>query len=168
MSNINTHGMICDFGKHQGERWTRIPVSYLKWVANHPTHTRGDIARAELERRGTTTPDLDLSGHAIDRASIQLNKKWLSDQKPDEGLNSWLLRVSGEALQTEAYEDGTYYHKGIKFVFTMDGTWPVLKTVMRANTKPKKNKVDSMVGGTTKPKDPNVELYSGDEPPWDD
>ena len=31
---IDTHNVIVEFGKHKGERWTRIPLSYLKWILN--------------------------------------------------------------------------------------------------------------------------------------
>ena len=98
--SINTHGMICDFGRHKGERYTRIPVSYLKWLANTPEHKAHEIAKAELARRGTVTPDLEVSGHAIDRASLSCRKIWHQTASSDqEGLHAWLSRVAAEALE---------------------------------------------------------------------
>ncbi len=31
---INTHHLTVGFGKHKGELWTRVPVSYLRWLVN--------------------------------------------------------------------------------------------------------------------------------------
>ena len=64
---INTHGQRIEFGKHKGELFTRLPVSYLKWMINENAQ-QSDIAKAEFERRGDTMPEVELSGHAIDNA----------------------------------------------------------------------------------------------------
>lgn len=128
---INTHGVICDFGRHKGEPYTRIPVQYLKWMVGS-NHSKADIAEAELERRGTTIPDLDISGHAIDSASLRCRKIWHETSREEEGLHSWLCRVAREALDNDVKNSrGRYVHLGIQFAFEMDGRWPVLKTVMR-------------------------------------
>ena len=128
---INTHGMICDFGKHKGVFYTRMPVAYLKWMVNSD-HSRKEIAEAELKRRGTVTPDLDVSGHAIDSASLRCRKIWHETKNKDEGLHAWLVRMAGEAIAENNTDDqGRYLYQGIKFAFEMDGVWPVLKTVMR-------------------------------------
>jgi hypothetical protein len=68
--SIDTHNLIVDFGKHKDERWTRIPLSYLKWVLNEMAESdqRHQIAKAELERRGDTMPtEVEISNHAIDK-----------------------------------------------------------------------------------------------------
>lgn len=132
---INTHGMVCDFGKHRGTLYTRLPVSYLTWMIN-VGHSRKDIARAELDRRGTVTPDLDVSGHAIDRASVQCRKIWYQTRKHDnEGLHAWLCRISAEAMAAAPPdEEGRCYIHGMKLVFETDTEWPVLKTVMKAKS----------------------------------
>lgn len=31
---VDTHNKVIVFGKHKGERWTRLPISYLKWIMN--------------------------------------------------------------------------------------------------------------------------------------
>ncbi len=134
MTEINTHGMICDFGKHNGELWTRVPVNYLLWMVNQDgmTSERKAIAQAELDRRGTHKPTIDVSGHAIDRASLRFRRLWhetaLSD---DEGLHAWLCRIAAEALEGgEELESGKIRYLGRKFVFEEGSEWPVLKTIM--------------------------------------
>ena len=131
MTDINTHGIVCDFGRHKGELYTRLPIPYLKWMANSD-HSKKDIALAELKRRGTTTPDLEVSGHAIDRASLSCRKIWHESRGEDEGLHAWLVRMAQEALKDGNKDDkGRYLHNNMKFAFEEDGIWPVLKTVMR-------------------------------------
>ena len=127
---IDTHNLVCDFGKHRGERYTRIPVSYLKWLANTPGHQAQAIAKAELERRGTTTPDLDVSGHAIDRASLSCRHLWHQTRGDEEGIHAWLCRMAAAALAEGTERDGKIAHAGLLFAFERDGVWPVLKTVM--------------------------------------
>ncbi len=120
------------FGRHKGERWTRLPVSYLKWLVNEGARD-ADRAQAELDRRGTTTPDLDLSGHAIDRASLRCRKIWHETRGENEGLHSWLCRMAAEARKDGTREgDDRWRYRGMILVFEESGVWPVLKTVMRA------------------------------------
>ena len=90
-----------------------------------------DIAAAELKRRGTVTPDLDISGHAIDSASLRLRKKWHETALDEnEGLHAWLARMCKEAIDKNGMtEDGVVFHNGMKFCFEK-GEWPVLKTIM--------------------------------------
>lgn len=128
---MNTHGIKCSFGKFTGELYTRIPVSYLKWMVNVDS-LESDVAQAELDRRGTVTPTLEVSGHAIDRASLSCRKIWHESRGEDEGLYAWLIRMAQEALKEGDKDDkGRHLHNGMKFAFEEDGVWPVLKTVMR-------------------------------------
>jgi len=129
MTDINTHGLICDFGKHRGQPYTRLPVGYLQWMVNG-AHQKADIAAAELKRRGTVFPDMDISGHAIDRASQQLIGRWTETRKPDEGLHAWLIRMATDARARGRCKGEKYVHADIKFVFEEGSHWPVLKTVM--------------------------------------
>ena len=143
--SINTHNLRITFGKHNGELWTRVPVSYLKWLVNSPPF-RGDtqsieIAKAELERRGTVTPTIDVSGHAIDRASLSCRAIWHQTAKDgNEGLHAWLCRVATEALATqpaeraEIAEEAKIPYLGLIFVFQFGEAWPVLKTIMRGKS----------------------------------
>jgi uncharacterized protein (DUF3820 family) len=130
MTDINTHDFIMPSGRHKGERITRMPVSYLKWMVNGG-HALADHAKAELDRRGTVTPDLDISGHAIDSASLRIRKIWHETRGDDEGLHAWLVRMASEALVKGEQRGDKIAHAGVLWAFETDGCWPVLKTVMR-------------------------------------
>lgn len=133
---MNTHGVVCDFGRHRGTLYTRLPVSYLKWMVN-TRHSRADLAAAELGRRGTVTPDLDVSGHAVDRASLFCLDIWQNTRQVSEGLHAWLCRRAAEAWAAHAADpQGRLQHGGLKFVFEQEGAWPILKTVMRDREEP--------------------------------
>lgn len=128
---MNTHGLVCDFGHPRGTLYTRLPVSYLKWRVN-TQHSRADIAAAEWARRGTMTPDLDVSGHAVDRASLFGLNVWKATRQNGEGLHAGLYRIAAEALTADDTDaQGRYHRHGLIFAFEQDGVWPVLKTVLR-------------------------------------
>ena len=134
---MNTHNLIVDFGKHNGERWTRVPVGYLIWLINQPEVIPGmeknkEIAKAELERRGETIQsNLEISKHAIDKASLRCRKIWHQTAlNKDEGLYSWLKRVADEAIKTRDDKPERIKYLGIKFVFKWGNEFPILKTVM--------------------------------------
>ena len=128
---MNTHGVIIDFGKHKGELFTRLPVSYLKWMINTGTN-QSDIAKAEFERRGDTMPEVELSGHAIDNASLRVRKIWHETRGESEGLYTWLQRMTLEALaKGEKLESGKIKYQGMKLVIAEGEEFPILKTIMR-------------------------------------
>ena len=132
MTGINTHNTRINFGRHNGELYTRLPVSYLKWMVNVSSQ-QADAAAAELKRRGTVTPELDVSGHAIDKASLRCRKTWHETREKDEGIYSWLNRMAGEALSFGVHDDsnpGRYRYRDMVFVFETELSWPILKTVM--------------------------------------
>lgn len=128
---VNTHNIRIPYGRHKGELFTRIPVSYLKWMVNSEQNM-ADIAKAELERRGTVTPDFDISGHAIDRVSLSCRDIWHESRNENEGIHAWLIRMAAEALKVEPDRKNRRHYNMMKFCFEMDGVWPVLKTVIRA------------------------------------
>jgi len=129
MSKLVTHNKIVDFGKHKGERWTRIPVSYLRWLTNETEGEKQEMAKAELKRRGTTIPtSLELSNHAIDRAS-QITIKWKK-----QGVCSWLHKMGEKALELAGGQEEIAY-KGFKFVFVYGNYYPVLKTIILSKKK---------------------------------
>jgi len=133
---VNTHNLTINFGKHKGELWTRVPISYLKWIIN----TQGEaspIAQAELDRRGTTLErTVEVSAHAIDRASTRLLKQWRHTRlHKHEGLHSWLHRLATEALAHGVKEDAwSYAYVGIRFKYDFGEVYPTLTTVMEAKT----------------------------------
>lgn len=119
-----------DFGKHKGERWTRVPISYLKWLINADTQYV-DKAKEELERRGSVIEyDLEISGHAIDRASLKCRKQWYMYRKDKkEGIHSWLYRIAKEALEEHGEQEEIYYCQ-MKLCFAFGKYYPTLKTVI--------------------------------------
>src|SRR5687767_888424 len=122
----NTHNLKLEFGKHKGERWTRIPVSYLKWLANNGDKEYATLAKAELDRRGTTTPDaVEISGHALDRAS-QITDDW-----KEVGVWTWLVKLAEDALEI-SYGLTEIHFKGFKLCFFYGAYYPVLKTIMKS------------------------------------
>lgn len=134
---MKTEEIILTNGRHKGERITRIPISYLKWIANTPDHYLCEAAKTEMKRRGTVTPEVDVSGHALDRASLRCRKIWHEDRGKDEGLYSWLCRITldaillGEKLEGESRIE----HKGMILTITKDGNWPVLMTIWPSKKK---------------------------------
>jgi len=126
---MNTHGLKINFGKHAGTLYTRVPVQYLKWMVQC-SHSKADIAKAELERRGTVTPNVEISGHAIDSASLRLRWLWHETSKKNEGLHAWLVRFCEDALKNHKMdEENCIYLDEVKLVFE-PGEWPILKTCM--------------------------------------
>jgi len=131
MAGIDPHGKQIAFGKHKGELFTRLPVSYLKWMINNKTQD-WEIAKAEFDRRGDTMPVVELSGHAIDNASIRVRKTWHETKNDGEGLYSWLQRMTLEAIEKgEKLDSGKIKYKGMKFVIVEGEEFPTLKTIMR-------------------------------------
>jgi len=142
-NEINTHHLILTFGKHKGKLITRVPVSYLQWMVNEMDGYRKQLAEAELQRRGTTNPEIEVSGHAIDRASLTCRSIWYETSRKKqgseggnkniiEGISSWLSRISKQAYdKNDTDVQGRYVHLGMKFVIEKKDGWPIVKTVMR-------------------------------------
>lgn len=128
---LNTHGVTISYGKHKGELITRLPASYLRWMVNENADM-SEYAKAEIERRGHKLPEIELSGHAIDNASLRVRNIWHETSKSGEGLYSWLMRVTLEAIeQGQRLESGKIKYLGMKFVVVEGEEFPVLKTIMR-------------------------------------
>lgn len=138
---IDTHGKVINFGKHKGTLWTRVPVSYLRYLINtpapEPRNNNGnasEIAKAELQRRGSVIPTLEISGHAIDRASLNCRKMWHATAlDSNEGIHAWLMRQAMNALALKQVNaEGQYLFGGMKFCFQPGEEFPILKTVIPA------------------------------------
>lgn len=138
--SIDTHGHRIMFGKHSGELWTRIPVGYLRWLCNLEDAPKQqpdarEYALAELGRRGQSIHDqvVEISGHAIDSASLRLWNCYKSTRTDcNEGLNAWLIRITTEALNSAPIGlQGRIRFGGIRFVFQGGQHHPILKTVMK-------------------------------------
>lgn len=145
MTEINTHNAYIEFGKYQGQRVTRLPVSYLTWAiaqnAGAKVKTESGVfpfchvARAELKRRGERIQNMDVSAHAIDRLSLRYHSQWCNCRNPEEGIFSWAQRVALEAWEnreklggTKEGETWTIDWTGIKWVIE-EMAIPVVKTV---------------------------------------
>ena len=127
---IQSHDIKINYGKHKGQLITRIPISYIRWMINEKAPMY-EIAQVEFERRGDTMPKIELSGHAIDKASLRVRKIWHQTRKENEGIYSWLQRISIEALKFgEKSEGGKIKYLGMKLVITEGEEYPSLKTIM--------------------------------------
>lgn len=136
MGTIDTKDTVISFGRHCGERLQRVPVGYLIWASGQGGIPQKEFIEAELERRGSTIPEIDVSGHAIDRASLigEIRKIWKKTSTTNEGLHTWLCRVALESRTQGVYEkvgngDAIAYYLDLKFVFA-EGIRPALKTVI--------------------------------------
>jgi len=132
LKKLNTQDVTLTFGKHKGERIQRVPVHYLTFMVRNGT-AQANYAQAELDRRGTTIPEIQVSGHAIDSASLRLLETWKSHREATEGLNSWLCRSAWAAwCMRESPIEKEVTMLGIVWCFDLDGAWPVLLTVKPA------------------------------------
>lgn len=129
---LDTHNLKVDFGRHRGQLYTRLPISYLRWMIN-TDHSRKEYAEAELIRRGTPNPELEVSIHAMDRFSEKYIWKWLDLEQPRKGLNSWLIEQAGAALvhgNKDSKDPNRIAYMGITYVFEECDLWPVVKTIL--------------------------------------
>lgn len=129
--NMTDHrSTLLTFGKHKDQLITRIPISYIRWMINNNTPMASE-AKAEFERRGDTMPVVEVSGHAIDNASLRVRKIWHETSNEMEGLYSWLQRMTLEALKDGTTSHGKISYLGMKLVIEEGEEFPVLKTIMR-------------------------------------
>lgn len=131
-TELNPHGIMLSFGKHSGTLLTRVPVSYLKFMINNRTK-QWELAKAEFERRGDTMPTVEISGHALDNASLRVRKIWHETAlDASEGLYSWLCRMVNECIDVgEHLGEGRFKYNGMKLVIEVGAEFPVLKTIMK-------------------------------------
>lgn len=129
MSDLHTLEYLMKNGRHEGERITRVPVSYLQLMVNQ-NHRESHMARAELKRRGTVVPEMEISSHAINRASLRIMHVFGKRDDKKEGLHSWMLREAGVAMILGTKRGDKYSYHGIKWAIVTDGVWPVVLSVM--------------------------------------
>lgn len=132
---IDTHGLVLQSSfKYRGVLVTRVPVGYLRWMVNSD-HPEAPIAKAEMDRRGAHFPTIEISGHAMDRASLRLRAIWAHTQYQDEGLWSWLSRVGARAWADGEHQqdEGTIIKvtfAGMKIVFADGEECPTMVSIM--------------------------------------
>ena len=129
--DVHLSTYVLNFGqKHRGERIQRVPVSYLLWMVNAQAGPYR-VAQMELDRRGTVVPEIEVSGHAIDAASLRIRKTWHENRAKAEGLHSWLCRAALDARrQGESLGEDAYSWLDIKWVIADGDQWPTLRTVI--------------------------------------
>ena len=122
-----------EFGRHKGTRYTRIPVSYLRWLAKEmETQRPGELAAAELTRRGMSLEyaDIKISGHAIDSASLRCLNIYSSTRRKNEGLHAWLTRIVQENATVNTPNLDHVYVGRMRLVIENDNGQLILKTVI--------------------------------------
>lgn len=118
-------------GKFKGVLISRTPPRYLEWaVKNMPDFS--DVARAELYRRGFDVNIVEVSSHAVDRASQRVLAVWQSETNGGIGIHSWLVKKANEALKAGPEKSGEQLRVdlgGIVYLFDMKMVIPVLISV---------------------------------------
>lgn len=93
-AKIAQDGKLVPYGKYKGYQWSMVPIRFLKFQLNNKTSLMGQCER-ELKRRGAVNMDyLEVTFHAINRASVKLLNEYLNTRKPDEGIHDWLHRLA--------------------------------------------------------------------------
>ena len=120
-------------GRYKGEFISRVPIRHIVWLMNNSKEL-SKIAKVEYERRGFYEFDIELTAHAVNQASLKLQKHWVGSRKSNEGIFSWLGRMADLATKkgTDIGHNRVGYKKMI-FVFDDNSLIiRVLKTVMPA------------------------------------
>lgn len=149
---LDTTNVVLEFGKYQSIRIQRVPVSYLRFMVRNRTR-QWEFAEAELDRRGTVVPKIEIAGHAIDAASLRIRRIWHEHRDENQGLHSWLCHAAWEAWNSRRHEKQQIVdHLGVRWVFDVDGVYPILKTVMPIrekddNTRPEEKATHRSKGG---------------------
>lgn len=119
-------------GKHIGKPITQVPIIYLHQLIEQQCEGH-EYASMEIERRGTKHSNfVDITYHAIDRASMQLMDIYRATRLPNEGLYTWLGRQAESAMKHgRTVGNRIVDHRNIRWVFSFEYTPPKLVTVMR-------------------------------------
>lgn len=135
--SIDTNHYFMRSGRFRGQRITRVPAASLVGMVR-ARHAEAEYAEAELTRRGTKVPQVDVSGHAIDRASQACLKHWRRLREDGEGLYSWLARMTLLALKHGHRRGDKTAYDGMLFLIDTAGALPALVSVMK-DERPRKN-----------------------------
>jgi hypothetical protein len=132
---VETSNVKINYGKHKGSLITRLPVSYLRWMANEKA-PMSDYAMAEIKRRNHKLPEIEISVHAINNATLRALGFYKRDRMEGEGLYSWLERISLDSIATNSdYDNKKIRYKEIVIVLSKGQEYPILKTVIYKGTK---------------------------------
>lgn len=133
---------IMQIGKYRGVPIDKLPNSYLKWMLSKDFPEEYlKYARMKVNTNSTSSIDLNVTRHAIDRFSLRYMNTWKPIKVSNgvyEGLASYIARIAFEALH-----DGKDISKhrrnddemrmikdGITYVFNSTGDYKTLITVL--------------------------------------
>jgi hypothetical protein len=126
---------ILNFGKFKGLSIDKVPMSYLRFMLGHNFDKEYmDFARKKLETNKTSSQEIEITRHAIDKYSMLYLDRW--DKKI--GLASFITeqvliaRAVGNDVSKNRFEGDSIIKEmdGIKYVFNSDGELPYLITVI--------------------------------------
>jgi hypothetical protein len=96
-----------------------------------------------MRRRGMTVYAVEVTAHAVDRASLRLPAVFLKSRLQHEGLNTWLGRVAEEALKQAVKPDGKINiqvpYLDVVWAFDLRFEVPVLRSVWLPNEQEDEN-----------------------------
>jgi hypothetical protein len=125
-------------GKYKGTSIEEVPPGYLRRLANG----RGNLAamaKKELARRKMELYSIEITAHAVDRASTRFGLQWAQTSNAGEGIHAWLGRVAEEALEkidlTKERGSLCVTHRSMVFAFDLRFVTPVLTSVWLSNEK---------------------------------
>ena len=120
---------ICECGRYRGKKYHRIPSKYLQAMISSD-HPNKHHAIAEMKRRGKALSHVEVSMHAIDRASLRCLGVWKRTRNGKEGLGKWLSRMASDAIKNGEWEAPDRVVYGELVFGIADGLWPTVTTVM--------------------------------------
>lgn len=119
-------------GKYAGTPISGVPPGYLRRLSATKGKL-GAMAKLELIRRGIEAYSIEVTAHAVDRASLRLGAQWAQHSEAGEGIHAWLGRMAEEALDKldplKRVGNMTVSHWGIVFAFDFKFATPVLMSV---------------------------------------
>lgn len=124
------------FGRYSGTPWTRLPISYLRKLANSGYGSGQAQARLELERRGLSVEDedIEITLHAVDRASLKLIGRWKKEARGELGFASWIKKGAQEAIrQGQFVGNNRYVYNGVVYVVVSGHIVPSVVSVYPVN-----------------------------------
>lgn len=117
-------------GQYAGTLITQVPEGYLRTVVRRGLSEQ-QHAVLELERRGCFESRVDVTAHAVNRASQRLLKVWRKTRNGDEGIYAWLARMSERAILHHGKADGRLSLDGVVYDFISTCGVPTLRSVWR-------------------------------------
>ena len=129
MPPLDTQALSCSHPRVNGQGYTAIRITILKRIAKSD-HLSAAFAKAELLRRGHLEIPIEVSIHAIDKASSRYWKVWLQKRRAQQGLASWLKEQAMKAYQESvAIDDNIFVREYMGMTFCFQAKKKTLKLV---------------------------------------